>query len=220
MKKANYLIAFFAAIIVTSCGGDVKNPAEISEALEPGEKPENAIEKSIDAKKSTVAWEGDKVVGSPHDGTINVKSGELYIVDDYLVGGRVVIDMNTIVVLDIENPASNARLKSHLESDDFFSVETFPEAYFDMARIERIADAKEDEPNYIVKGNLTIKGITHGFSFPAHVSLKDDKLHAKADFSFDRTLYDVRFGSGKFFDNLGDNMIKDHINMGLNIVAK
>lgn len=220
MKKVKIIIASVAMYVTASCGGPVQNPADISEALEPGEKPENAIVKTIDKDKSTIAWEGSKMVGSSHDGTIDIKSGELYIVDDVLVGGKVFIDMTKIVVLDIENPSMNAKLKNHLKSDDFFSVEKFPEAYFDMAQISQIENAGNDEHNYRIKGNLTIKGITHGIAFPAFVSINNNELRAKADFSFDRALFDVRFGSGKFFDNLGDNLIKDEVLIGINVLAE
>ncbi|MBS4014646.1 MAG: YceI family protein [Bacteroidetes bacterium] len=220
MKKVKYIIPVIISILIASCGGEVRNPAEISGALTPGEKPENAVVKNIDADKTTVAWIGSKMVGSAHDGKIGVKSGELYLVDDVLVGGKIVIDMTKIVVLDIENPAMNARLKGHLESDDFFSVEKFPEAHFDMAQISQIEAAADGLPNFQIKGNLTIKGITHGIFFPAYVKVQDGKLTAKADFSFDRSLFDVRFGSGKFFENLGDNLINDEIRVGLDVVAE
>ncbi len=218
--KTMRLIAliFVGAFVMASCGGPSEKAAEISERLEPGEKPENAIVKTIDLNRSTVAWEGRNIRG-PHDGTIGLNSGELYLVDDQIVGGNIVIDMNQIVVLDIENPERNARLRTHLESDDFFSVATFPKATFEMARIVKHEDAPAGSPNYTIAGNLTIKGITHGVTFPAHVRVSDDQLTATADFDLDRTLWDVRFGSGRFFDNLGDNIINDNFNLKLDIVA-
>ncbi|MFW5793610.1 MAG: YceI family protein [Bacteroidota bacterium] len=221
MKKLKLLFPIIAgAFVLASCSGTVKDPAKISEALEPGEKPEEAIIKKLDTEESTITWEGTKLDGTSHDGIVGVKSGELYVVENQVVGGKNVIDMTEIVVLDLEDPEMNAKLQGHLESDDFFSVEKYPEAYYDMASISLIEDAKADEPNYMIRGNLTIKGITHGFSFPAFVSMKDDKLHAVADFSFDRSLFDVKFGSGKFFDNLGDNLIHDHVNIGVDVFAK
>ncbi len=208
-------------LIMASCGGGSSDKAaEISAALEPGEKPENAVVKTVDATGSTLAWEGTKVTGSGHNGTINIKSGELYMVDDQLVGGNFVIDMTGITVVDIEDPESNARLKGHLESDDFFSVATYPEATFEMANIEPIEGAVEGDANYTINGNLTIKGITHGISFPATISVSGDQVNAVADFDFDRAKYDVRFGSGTFFDDLGDNMIRDNINLQIDLAAK
>lgn len=206
------------AFLMAACGGTSEKAAEVSERIEPGERPENAVVKNIDIDLSTVAWEGTKVTGK-HDGTIGLSSGELYLVDDQIVGGNIVIDMTDIVVLDIEDPETNARLQGHLESDDFFSVATYPEATFEMANIVKRENVAEGEPNYTISGNLTIKGITHGITFPAHVHMEDGVMTAKADFDLDRTMWDVRFGSGRFFDNLGDNLIHDNFNMKLDIIA-
>ena len=219
MENLKLSIAMLAgAFMIASCVGPSEKAAEISERLEPGEKPENAVVKNIDMARSTLAWEGTKVTGR-HDGTIGLSSGELYIVEDQIVGGNIVIDMTKIVVLDIEDPGTNARLQGHLESDDFFSVATYPEATFEMANIVKRENAAEGEPNYTISGNLTIKGITHGITFPAHVHMEEGVMTARADFDLDRTMWDVRFGSGRFFDNLGDNLIHDNFNMKLDIVA-
>ena len=219
MKKLKLITAMLAgAFLMAACGGTSEKAAEVSEKIEPGEKPENAVVKNIDMALSTVAWEGTKVTGK-HDGTIGLTSGELYIVDDQIVGGNIVIDMTKIVVLDLEDPETNAKLQGHLESDDFFSVATYPEATFEMANIEKREDVTEGEPNYTISGNLTIKGITHGITFPAHVHMEEGVMTARADFDLDRTMWDVRFGSGRFFDNLGDNLIHDNFNMKLDIVA-
>ncbi len=222
MKKVKFLIGTLAGmLILASCGGSSNDKAaEISASLEPGEKPENAVVKAVDINSSTLEWEGTKVTGSGHNGTIELKSGEIYMVDDQPVGGNFIIDMNGISVLDIEDPESNARLKGHLESDDFFSVATFPEATFQMANIKPIEGAAEGEANYTINGNLTIKEITHGISFPARISVSGDQVSAFADFDFDRAKYDVRFGSGSFFDDLGDNMIRDNVNLKVNLAAK
>ena len=219
MKKMKlFATMLVGAFFMAACGGTSEKAAEISERLEPGERPENAIVKTIDVVQSTIAWEGTKVTGR-HDGTIGLSHGELYLVDDQIVGGNIVIDMTQIVVLDIEDASTNARLRGHLESDDFFSVATFPQATFEMANIVKRENAAEGEPNYTISGNLTIKGITHGITFPAHVHMDNGAVTARADFDLDRTRWDVRFGSGRFFDNLGDNLIHDNFNLKLDVLA-
>jgi polyisoprenoid-binding protein YceI len=220
MKSLKFLTVMIAGLFVmASCNtSNNQRAAEISEKLQPGEKPENAVVMSIDPVNSSVAWEGSNLRGS-HNGTIDLAAGEMYIIDNQLVGGNIVMDMSRIVVLDIENPAMNERLTNHLKSDDFFSVETYPEALFQMANIRQIEDAAPGEPNYLISGNMTIKGITHGVSFPAFVEITDDMLRANADFDLDRSQWDVRFGSGKFFENLGDRIINDNFNLKLDITA-
>ncbi len=220
MKRVKFLAVFaIAAIVMASCGGGSDKKAEIIEKLEAGEIPEEVTRAYVDVNASEVAWMGQKITGSGHNGTIAVKEGVIYVYDNQLWGGEMVIDMTQIVVLDLTDPDMNARLKGHLESDDFFSVATHPEAIFEIVRFEAIEGAAAGEANYRISGNLTIKEITHSLAFNAIVNHGDGIINAYADFDFDRSLYDVRFGSGRFFDNLGDNLINDNINLKINLVA-
>jgi polyisoprenoid-binding protein YceI len=221
MKKIFYIVS---AIVLTgalaSCaprGGD--RTSEMIEKIELGEIPDEVDVFMVNTTESRVAWEGKKITGSGHHGVIAIKSGELYSYDGTLIGGQFVLDMTRITVLDIEDSGSNARLKGHLESDDFFSVATYPESQLEIAGFEPIDGAAAGAPNYRISGNLTIKGITHGITFDAIINQQDEKVHAKSAFDFDRSKYDVRFGSGRFFENLGDNLILDAINLDVDLVA-
>ena len=49
----------------------------------------------VDPAKSTIGWLGKKVTGQ-HNGTINLKSGELKMEGDSLTGGSFEIDMTSI----------------------------------------------------------------------------------------------------------------------------
>jgi polyisoprenoid-binding protein YceI len=221
MKKTLYIVvAAFLTGGLFSCGsrgGD--RTSEMIEKLELGQIPEEVDVYVVNTSQSNVEWEGRKITGSGHNGTIAVKSGELYSYEGQLLGGHIVIDMTRIAVLDIQDPGSNARLKGHLESDDFFSVATYPEARLDIASFEPLGDVAAGIPNYRVSGNLTIKGITHGISFNAIIHQSDERIHSSAAFDFDRSKYEVRFGSGRFFENLGDNLILDAIDLSVDLVA-
>ena len=63
--------------------------------------------------------------------------------------------------------------------------------------------------DFDVDGVLTIKGISHPISFVISV---DNKV-ATSKLTFDRSKYDVRFRSGTFFENLGDKLILDDIEL-------
>ncbi|MEX1187789.1 MAG: YceI family protein [Bacteroidia bacterium] len=89
-----------------------------------------------------------------------------------------------------------------------------------MVSVEKIADAAANQANYTIKGNLTIKGITKAITFPATVSMTDEAVNATAEFEIDRTEWDIKYGSGKFFQDLGDKMIYDNFIIKLNIAAK
>lgn len=173
----------------------------------------------VNSESTTLAWKGSKISGSSHNGTITVSEGSLNTAGGNLVGGKFVVDMNSIVCLDLEDADKNGRLIGHLKSDDFFSVEQFPTADFEITNAEKLAAADNAGNNYNITGNLTIKGITRSITFPANIQISDNATNAKAEFTIDRSEWDVRYGSGKFFDNLGDNMINDAIEFTLDLNA-
>ena len=166
----------------------------------------------IDTKISKVEWIGKKVSGQ-HTGTILIKQGKLDVHDNELEGGEVVIDMSTIVNTDMEGEWKQ-KLESHLQSPDFFDVANHAEASLKITGVEKLEGI-----NYKIKGDLTIKGITHPVEFDAEVAIQGGKLGATAEISIDRTLYGIKYGSGKFFEGLGDKMIDDEFTIKFKIAA-
>lgn len=167
----------------------------------------------VDLNNSKMKWEGRKVTGA-HHGTINLKSGSLEMVDGKLKGGEFTIDMNSIVNLDLEDETWNKKLVNHLKSDDFFSVEKFPVARLRITDVKNYKDSETDA-NYLIIGDLTIKGITHSIEFPANVKSEQGNVSASAKIEVDRSKYDVRFRSGSFFEGLGDKLIYDNFIMNV-----
>ena len=162
---------------------------------------------TIDTDESVIEWKGEKIVGNGHTGTIQFSEGNLNIKGDNLVGGTFVADMNTI-------KEGSERLVGHLKSDDFFSVATYPTAEL---TITKIGKGKSGEA--LVTANLTIKGKTEVVTFPAILKLDGDNLLATAELTFDRSKFDVRYGSNSFFDNLGDKAIKNEIVVNVKVKA-
>jgi polyisoprenoid-binding protein YceI len=188
MKKN--IIMFMAAILVAGAAG-------------------MAQEYKVLNDKSVLRWTGKKPAKS-HTGIIKLNEGSLTLKKDKIVGGKFVVDMNSMVEGDGTDPNKGARLIGHLKSDDFFSTDKFPTA---TLVIKEATPFKNDEAT--VTGDLTIKGITQPVTF------KTKKIGDayQASVSFDRSLYDVRFGSGKFFENLGDNAIDDMIVLDVTVVT-
>lgn len=164
----------------------------------------------IDLEESTVNWTGKKVTGE-HTGTIKIKSGSLKMNDGKLEGGSFVIDMTSIACTDLDGGGA-AKLVGHLSSDDFFGIANHPTAELVITDVSRRGDTN----NYEVSADLTIKGITKPVEFIAQVG----EHSAKADITIDRTEYDIRYGSGSFFDGLGDKMIYDNFDLQVNLVMK
>lgn len=163
--------------------------------------------KVVDTSKSTIEWLGAKVTGK-HNGTIKLKSGFLNFQDKKLVGGEFVVDMTTIICTDLQGEYKG-KLEKHLSSDDFFGVATFPEANFKTTKVAAISPNK-----YKLTGDLTIKGKTLEHSF----TLDFEKNQATGTIVIDRSKYDIRYGSGSFFDNLGDKTIHDNFELKVLLV--
>lgn len=163
----------------------------------------------IEVAQSNIDWIGRKVTGS-HFGTIAVKQGTLSVTDGRLTGGRFIIDTTSIKIADVTDPATNAQFAGHLASDDFFSIDKYPEASFEITAVD----------NGHINGDLTIKGITHPVGFEASVKISGDTLTASGKIVVDRTKYGIRFRSGNFFTNLGDTLIYNDFDLNVFITAK
>ncbi len=181
-----------------------------------GEGEKNTL--NVNTEKSKIYWTGKKVTGK-HTGTLMLKSGTVTVKNGIPTEATIDIDMNTIVVTDIEDPGTNAKLTGHLNSEDFFSTEKHPVGQFTAVEFTPIAGAEGEEPNYTVKGKLTLKGKTDMVTFPAFISVSGDKMVANGKITFDRTKWDIRYGSGSFFDGLGDKMIYDDVDLNFVLSA-
>jgi len=178
-----------------------------------------AMNFSVDAKSSKLNWTGEKITGK-HWGTVNIKNGTVNL-DNNKMSGFFEIDMTSIVAEDLKSDkATHDKLVGHLKSDDFFSVDKNPTAKFTLKKADKYNPKKGENYNYMITGDLTIKGITHEIRFPANIEIKDKNMTANASFTIDRSKWNVRFRSGSFFDNLGDNLIYDDIKFDLTLKGK
>lgn len=213
------LIALFVVMVmITGCGKSDKE-AKTNTAKDVIKKSVSKTVK-IDTAASTMNWLGKKVTGE-HNGTIKIAKGEIGLAEDNTVaGGNFEIDMTSIKCLDLDDEEWNAKLIKHLKSDDFFSVDKFSVSKFEITGIVPLSDASKPNFNNTVTGNLTIKGISKSISFPASIKFENGVLSAFADFDIDRTQWDIKYGSGKFFEGLGDKMISDNFNISFKLTAK
>ena len=158
--------------------------------------------KEIKTDKSTVTWKGYKVTGS-HYGTVDIESGYLNFDEGNLTGGEFVVDMTTIVSNDLSGEYKG-KLEGHLKSDDFFGIEKHPTAKLVFTKVKSTG-----KNSYQVTGDLTIKGKTAPVTFD--LSVYGNK--ATANVKIDRTVYDIRYGSTSFFDDLQDKAIYDEFDL-------
>lgn len=217
--KINFIL--FLAIVAftfTACSNDAPADAKAGEAGEAAQASAKAVSYSVATDASKLAWIGSKITGDQHNGTINLSNGTMQVEGGKLTAGEFTIDMASIKDLDIPAGPKATKLEGHLKGADFFGVEAHPTATFVITSVEEAAG--EGPITHNIKGNLTIKGITKEITIPTAVSMSDGTFNAEAQFSFDRADFDVQYGSGSFFEDLGDKAINDEIKMELSLIAK
>ena len=163
---------------------------------------------TLDTSISSLKWTGKELSTNEHYGSLVFKSGNLILKDNKPLKGKFVVDMTSLKNLDLPEDY-RPKLEGHLKSDDFFSVSKFPEAYLEMK-----SSTKKGENNFEIKGVLIIKGI----KFPIKFDMLNKNGNWEANLVFDRSKYDVRFKSGSFFENLGDKLIFDDIEIETKLV--
>ena len=162
---------------------------------------------TINPDQSIIVWTGREVTTSKHFGNIYFASGQFEVKSGLISSGEFVVDMTTIDNQDLPEER-RGRLEAHLKSDDFFSVESHPTALLSILSSESVADGK-----WMVSGELTIKTFTH----PVEFEMSNSNDGWKANLVFDRSKYEVKFRSGSFFENLGDKLIYDDIELAINL---
>jgi len=207
-------LTLIIALLLFSCGGPAKeenenNSSASSVSLHVGSEKYVLI----DTKESVVTWRGYNLNGlNSQTGYVYISKGELLIEDGELMGGIVEVDMNTI---EDKKHGRDNKLVNHLKDPDFFEVEKFP---FSTIAITSVASINDENKN--VTGNLTIKGITHPVTFPVKMEIKEGTVKANGKLVIDRTLWNVRYKSGKFYDNLANQAMSDSIEFHMEIVAR
>jgi polyisoprenoid-binding protein YceI len=219
MKSINaFFVAFSMMMLMAACA-----EAPEGQKVEAGDAvgtettdvaTADAITYVVDTENSNIAWVGSKPTGQ-HTGTVKLSKGELMVDNETLVGGTFELDMNTIANEDLDGE-QKGKLEGHLKTGDFFEVEKFPTAKFELVSVEPASD--NPEATHQITGNLTMKGTTKSVVIPATVEMTEDGLMASTPkFTINRTEWGVNFKSG-VLGTPKDKAIHDEI--GLQITLK
>jgi len=222
MKKLIYLPIVLALLFV-SCKTenkqkDAKQEAnnEIAEATEKTAINQEGATHFVDLEKSQILWKGFKPTGS-HDGTINLKNGEVEFAEDVVKQANFELDMNSIVNKDM--PADdpyNQKLVGHLKSPDFFDVEQFPIASFELK-----SQTTDEKGQLQFTGDLMIKGKVKSITFPVNITEEGQTILLQSNpFTVDRTVFGIQYKSKNFFKNLKDEFINDEFEVTFNVVLQ
>ena len=225
MKKIFLLLPIVLFIYFSSCTNAPKSDeAKTTEAKEVSNEAIGETWK-VDPNASKIKWIGTKVTGY-HIGEVPIKSGEIKMEQGNVVSGKTVMNLAGMTVVGPKgsDAASNTKLQGHLKSSDFFDVEKYPEASFEITGVEPFsgtvedsADSRQEEiseykvtnPTHTISGNLTIKGITKNISFPAKITVEENKAEAMAKFNIDRREWNITY-PGK-----PDDLIRNSIHFGI-----
>ena len=223
MKQLFFLSMLFIGLMGTAC----KEKAASTESTDntEAESQANAMDGTytIDTQTSQIKWQGAKPTGV-HNGIVPIASGNVVVTNGLISGGTIEIDMTGITVTDLEGD-SKKNLEAHLKGTepgkelDFFNVDKYPKATYAISS----STALNGDPDgtHMINGTLTIKDISKPVNFKAKVDMTGNALSATTpQFSIDRTEFDIKFKSAKFFNNLRDDFINDEFKLQINVDAR
>ena len=166
----------------------------------------------VDPGQSKMRWEGKKVTGS-HNGTIQIREGVI-VKEGKSFKAKISIDMNSIVCKDIKDREYNQKLVDHLKSQDFFHT-----AKHKTAKLELLKAEPKKGNTYTIFARITVRGISQKLKFPAKVKFTKNRIQAEGEIKIDRTKFNIKYNSGKFFKSLGDKLIHDDFSIRFSIRA-
>lgn len=194
---------------------------EQTETKQESDSPEKSMNEAgatgsytLSQNESMLAWKGNMLaIGGVslygHNGTIDFEKGMLTLENGKIVDGTFVVSMSTITPTDEaynpEEGSTREKLVGHLSSPDFFAVDSFPTATFEVTGMQ------DDK----IMGDLTIRGVTNAESIEGvAIETMDGKVKATGKMTIDRQKYGVAFSMGA-----EDKILSDDISFEFTIMA-
>ncbi len=214
MKQFSILIFSALFLFAVGCKQSGGEKAATGEAAKEAVATGQTL--SVNTAQSSMTWTGSKIGGS-HTGTIDIASGNLAVKGGQITGGNFTINMNSITNTDLPQE-KQGDLVGHLKNADFFDVAKYPTAKFAITNVTKLTN--EPGASHLIYGNLTIKDVTKEVGFKANVNITGNSaMVTTPKFAIDRSDFNVKYGSTKFFDNLKDKAINDNIDFVIKLVA-
>lgn len=215
MKKISFLLS--VVVLMAACNNAGKTDQATTTDTQVVSNTDGSSY-AIDST-TTIQWTGSKPSGK-HEGIFKINEGTLLVKNNSLSGGNFIINMQSLTNLDLAANAENkGKLEGHLKSPDFFDVEKYPTAKFEITSVEPYtadSSTKLKDATHLIKGNLTLKDSTKNISFPAKITIDANTAVASADFNIDRTLWGINYkGPG----NPEDWFISKEVNIKLAVSA-
>lgn len=211
MKKLSLLFLGLSTFFVACNGGGETAPAqeETTSSEEVTAGPTGTF--TVNTENSNIRWEGGTagVNVYSHFGNIALQGGNIEVNNGVISSGSFVVDMKTIDPKDEGYSEENTKedLVGHLSTGDFFLVEQYPTAKFEITK---------HEGNSLM-GNLTIRDKTNAETVEIEsINFSEDgSMTAQGKLVFDRQKYDV-----KWAHFMKDVVLKDEIELDITLSAK
>lgn len=217
--KLSHLLFAFGVFLFTSCQSEStnensdapsKNETKTQVSTTFGELGIPDGKYSLTKNKPRINWTAKKISGSGHSGIIPASKGKFKVENGVITKGLVTFNMNGFEATDIDGD-SKENFDSHLKNEDFFDVDKFPEA-----RLSFNSSSINKDGIKTLSCTLDMHGIAVDYDIP--FTIKEQKLpeggmgyNITGEFFMDRTKHELTYGSGSFFDNLGNRAINDDV---------
>ena len=188
-------------------------PEAIEGAPAPSARPTDL---TLATDESLVRWTG-RNRSNLHTGSIGLREGSVALVDGRLDGGHLVFDMSAIECSDISDTKMNRVLLAHLANDDFFDVERYPTARVELSAVRFEEGVPAGRPNYRGTASLTLKDVTKAVPFALVGATTGEGFSLQGPVSFDRSEWNVLYGSARFFTRLGMHLVNDFVDLDLRL---
>lgn len=183
MKKTILILFVFGNILVACYNKGEKITAKDAEKVEIN-KTKTTESYNIVKPESRIDWRASHLGGiQQRFGKIRLKSAEVLVNDNKITNASIVMNMTSFTVENFEDEESKNKLTKHLQSDDFFKIETYPTSIFELTNITETTG----DYNSLVTGNLTILDTTKSITFKANITVSESNIIIKSeDFIVDR----------------------------------
>ena len=222
-NKLLAILSGLMAFIIIGCNKDLNNQQASTTEKAPALADLVTITATndtliIDIENSRIDWIGRKITGE-HFGTLNLSDGFVIWNGKSITGGKIIFDMTSIKNTDIESLEWKKKLEKHLMAEDFFFADSFPHAILEIKNHRQSIDDQSENIDQII-ADLTIRGITHEISIPLQISRVNSIFNTEGNINVNRTLFNIKYKSGTFFEDLGDRMIHDDFTVQFSLQTK
>ena len=223
----SHLLLGSVILLFTSCNYDPTNESSNNSSSNEVKSEGSAVvgdlgipdgKYSLTKETPSINWTATKLDGSSHSGIIPAKQGKFLVENGIITRGVISFDMNGFEVTDLDGE-SKEDFDKHLKSDDFFDVVTYP-----TSRLVINRSSINEKGERQISCTLDMHGVEVDYLIPfksGETKLKQGGIGYRitGEFLIDRTKHGLTYGSGSFFDDLGDRVINDEVKLSFEFIA-